>query len=253
MRLLLRRDPFRRFYSCLVFVPREKYNTQVRQRIERVIGDAFVGDQHGIAGADRRIEPRAHPHRCAHRSRARRRASTAMRSSGASLSPCVPGPTTSRRRCWRASTRPTRCTCSTTYAPGLPRRLHRGLRGRRRRRSTSPFLEAAEKEPQRLHLDIYRPEPRRKDKFFLKIFRVQQDAIPISDLLPMLENMGLKVIAERPYRTRVRAAAAAPGFRTSSWSCRATCSRSSTRWPPRSRARSPPSGPAAWTATASIS
>ncbi len=41
MRLLLRRDPFRRFYSCLVFVPREKYNTQVRQRIERVIGDAF--------------------------------------------------------------------------------------------------------------------------------------------------------------------------------------------------------------------
>ncbi len=41
VRLLLRRDPFRRFYSCLVFVPREKYNTQVRQRIERVIGDAL--------------------------------------------------------------------------------------------------------------------------------------------------------------------------------------------------------------------
>ena len=41
VRLLLRRDPFRRFYSCLVFVPREKYNTQVRQRIEHVIGEAF--------------------------------------------------------------------------------------------------------------------------------------------------------------------------------------------------------------------
>jgi glutamate dehydrogenase len=41
VRLLLRRDPFRRFYSCLIFVPREKYNTQVRQRIERVIGEAF--------------------------------------------------------------------------------------------------------------------------------------------------------------------------------------------------------------------
>ena len=60
------------------------------------------------------------------------------------------------------------------------------------------FLEALEKEPLRLHLDIYRPDPRRKEKFFLKIFR-GQDAIPISDLLPMLENMGLKVIAERPY------------------------------------------------------
>src|SRR6266436_1756092 len=41
VRLLLRRDAFRRFYSCLVFVPREKYNTVVRQRIERVVGDAF--------------------------------------------------------------------------------------------------------------------------------------------------------------------------------------------------------------------
>ncbi len=41
MRVLLRRDLFRRFYSCLVFVPREKYNTQVRQRIERVIREAF--------------------------------------------------------------------------------------------------------------------------------------------------------------------------------------------------------------------
>ena len=61
------------------------------------------------------------------------------------------------------------------------------------------FLEAIDKEPARLHLDIYRPDPKRKEKFFLKIFR-GQDAIPISDLLPMLENMGLKVIAERPYQ-----------------------------------------------------
>src|ERR1017187_5569790 len=60
------------------------------------------------------------------------------------------------------------------------------------------FLEAVDKEPKRLHLDIYRPEPRRKEMFFLKIFR-GQDAIPISDLLPKLEHMGLKVIAERPY------------------------------------------------------
>ncbi len=41
VRLLLRRDPFRRFYSCLVFVPREKYNTVVRQRIERAVRDEF--------------------------------------------------------------------------------------------------------------------------------------------------------------------------------------------------------------------
>ena len=65
VRLLLRRDAFRRFYSCLVYVPREKYNTQVRQRIERVIPEALRA-QPGVAGADRPVEPRAHPHRRAH-------------------------------------------------------------------------------------------------------------------------------------------------------------------------------------------
>ena len=44
MRLLLRRDPFRRFYSCLIFVPREKYNTQVRQRIEAVMREALAAE-----------------------------------------------------------------------------------------------------------------------------------------------------------------------------------------------------------------
>ena len=53
VRLLLRRDSFRRFYSCLVFVPREKYNTVVRQRIEKVVQDTdrnfWIGAQDAIA------------------------------------------------------------------------------------------------------------------------------------------------------------------------------------------------------------
>jgi hypothetical protein len=87
VRLLLRRDAFRRFYSCLVFVPREKYNTQVRQRIERVIGEAFLRIQHGIAGADRRVESRAHPHRGADQPERRKRVDTDDWS-GASPRPC---------------------------------------------------------------------------------------------------------------------------------------------------------------------
>ncbi|HKU14447.1 MAG TPA: NAD-glutamate dehydrogenase, partial [Steroidobacteraceae bacterium] len=37
VRVFLRRDTFGRFYSALIFVPRDRYNTQVRQRIESVI------------------------------------------------------------------------------------------------------------------------------------------------------------------------------------------------------------------------
>ncbi len=43
VRLFLRRDAFNRFFSCLVFVPREKYTTAVRRKIEALLRDAFNG------------------------------------------------------------------------------------------------------------------------------------------------------------------------------------------------------------------
>ena len=43
VRFFLRRDTFRRFFSCIVFVPRERYTTAVRQRIEGVLKEAFDG------------------------------------------------------------------------------------------------------------------------------------------------------------------------------------------------------------------
>ena len=43
VRMFLRRDAFRRFFSCLVFVPREKYTTAIRRNIETLLVDAFDG------------------------------------------------------------------------------------------------------------------------------------------------------------------------------------------------------------------
>ncbi len=43
VRLLTRRDPYHRFYSCLVYVPRDRYNTEVRQRIEQIVLEGFAG------------------------------------------------------------------------------------------------------------------------------------------------------------------------------------------------------------------
>jgi glutamate dehydrogenase len=43
VRFFVRRDTFRRFYSCLVYVPREKYATLVRRRMETILKDAFDG------------------------------------------------------------------------------------------------------------------------------------------------------------------------------------------------------------------
>jgi glutamate dehydrogenase len=45
VRLFLRRDSFRRFFSCLVYVPRDKYSTRVRHKIETILQDEFDGTE----------------------------------------------------------------------------------------------------------------------------------------------------------------------------------------------------------------
>ncbi|MDH3747942.1 MAG: NAD-glutamate dehydrogenase [Gammaproteobacteria bacterium] len=43
VRFFLRRDTFRRFFSCLVYVPREKYATAVRRKMELILKEEFDG------------------------------------------------------------------------------------------------------------------------------------------------------------------------------------------------------------------
>lgn len=45
VKLFLRRDPFRRFFSCIVYIPREQYTTAVRHRVE----DILLADFGGVA------------------------------------------------------------------------------------------------------------------------------------------------------------------------------------------------------------
>jgi glutamate dehydrogenase len=49
-----------------------------------------------------------------------------------------------------------------------------------------------------LDLDLYKPKDCTKNRLRLKIFS-PESPIPLSDVLPMIENMGLKVIAELPF------------------------------------------------------
>ena len=43
------REPFGRFVSCLVLIPRDRFNTQVRNRIQKVL-EAAPRPNHGIDG-----------------------------------------------------------------------------------------------------------------------------------------------------------------------------------------------------------
>src|SRR5207253_1098037 len=59
-------------------------------------------------------------------------------------------------------------------------------------------LESLRQSPRVLQLNLHRPPGQRRERVHLKIVRLG-DPVPISDVLPMLENFGLRVIAERPY------------------------------------------------------
>ena len=43
LRLLVRQDAYSRFVSCLIFVPRERYNTELRVRFQQILTEAFDG------------------------------------------------------------------------------------------------------------------------------------------------------------------------------------------------------------------
>ncbi|MFL0809534.1 MAG: NAD-glutamate dehydrogenase [Agarilytica sp.] len=45
VRLILREDPFGSFVNCMVYVPKDLYNTQVRMKIEKLIGEALGSNE----------------------------------------------------------------------------------------------------------------------------------------------------------------------------------------------------------------
>ncbi|MFN8036869.1 MAG: NAD-glutamate dehydrogenase [Acidimicrobiia bacterium] len=46
VRLFVRRDPFRRFVTCLVYLPRDRYTTEVRRRMTLILEHAFGASDH---------------------------------------------------------------------------------------------------------------------------------------------------------------------------------------------------------------
>jgi len=60
-------------------------------------------------------------------------------------------------------------------------------------------LEALGHDPKTLRLSLHRPSRQRPERMHLKVVKLG-DPVPISDILPMMENFGLRVIAERPYQ-----------------------------------------------------
>jgi glutamate dehydrogenase len=196
VRMLARRDPWQRFYSLLIYVPRDRYSTQVRQRIEQIVLDGFGG-----SNVETQVQISDSNH--------------------ARLHVVVRTDPDDRRKVDLGAIEKRIAQAATNWTDRLRAVLVAKhdeaavLALAHRYRSTFPLayeedvapadafedladLEALRAEPQVPRLNLYRPVQQNAARLHLKIVKLG-DPVPISDLLPMLENFGLRVIAERPY------------------------------------------------------
>jgi len=197
VRLLARRDPYHRFYSCLIYVPRDRYNTEVRLAIEHIVMEGFAG---------RNVECQVQ----------------ISDSNHARLHMVVRTDPNDRRKVDLEAIEKRIAQAATNWNDRLRHVLASqqdeasalALASRYRRAFPLAYeadvhpadaledladLERLRSEPQALRLNLHRPAQQKAGRVHLKIAKLG-DPVPISDLLPMLENFGLRVISERPYR-----------------------------------------------------
>ncbi len=195
-RLFLRHDRYGRFYSVLAYIPRDRYNTEIRLRIEAMLKDVLRADR-----VDSTIQlgdsPLAQLHMLV-----RPRKGEIVEVDAAQIDAKL----TAIVRNWQDDLRE-----QLVSRHGEERGL--ALASRYGRALPAGYIEkvsaavaaddveqVAALTPQNdLRLNLCRDQD---GGLRFKFYRIGDD-IPLSDALPMMENMGLRVISEHPYRLEV--------------------------------------------------
>jgi glutamate dehydrogenase len=200
--LFTRRDPFERFVSCLVYVPRDRYNTELRLRIQDVLArayngtvsayythmtDAALGRLQVIIATRRGAIPDVDPEDI------ERRLVEAGRSWADQLQDALVE------------------VKGEEQGFALLRRFVEAFPAGYRERFGAPLAVAdIDKVEEALAgasiaMNLYRPLESAATELKLKLYSAGAQ-LPLSDVLPILEHMGFKVISESPYMVQPRGA-----------------------------------------------
>ncbi|HEX5863677.1 MAG TPA: NAD-glutamate dehydrogenase domain-containing protein, partial [Casimicrobiaceae bacterium] len=196
LRLFVRRDAFERFLSCLIYAPRENYTTELRQKWQSILTRAFNGTSSDFnvhlsesALARVMIIVRTTPGRIP---------AFDVRELEARLA------TASRR--WEDDLKDASIgTLGEARGNQLVRQFGAafpaGYREEFAARVAVPDIEMMAKltDAEPLGMLLYRPLEAPPGTLRFKLFH-RGAPVTLSDSLPMLERMGLKVLDERPYR-----------------------------------------------------
>ncbi|GAA6204361.1 NAD-glutamate dehydrogenase [Thalassotalea sp. SU-HH00458] len=197
--LFIRRDAFNRFYSCMVYVPRERYNTALRIKTQALLKEAF--------GSDQEVEFTTYFSESA---QARTHYIVRVKTTKADINVKeIEKNLNEAARSW-----------DDKLAESL--NSHKGeAQGKELSRKYVSFPQAYKDEvlPGSAIVDIeklesisnnnelemlfYQPQEEKADSRFVKLKLFHKgEPLHLSDVLPMLENFGLRVIGESPHLVR---------------------------------------------------
>ncbi len=196
--LFIRRDEFERFISCVIYSPRDDYTTALRRRFQKILENAFAGQVSAhYAQLGETMLARLH---------------VVVQTTPGNIPDYdaeeIENQLTKAACSWSDRLRDAMIN---SYGEEKGRALYQRYRKAFRLGYTERFdakavvidiskveevLESGE-----LGMRLYRPMDAPKNLIFLKVYNPKR-AIPLSDILPMLENMGLKVMDERPHSVR---------------------------------------------------
>ena len=196
VRLFVRRDNYGRFYSCLVFVPRERYSRELRVRIQNILMHAFEGtgvefDTLFSESTLARIQFTVHVEPGGKPKYATKEIERQI---------------IEAERSWQDKFRDA-LTDQYGEEQGI-QYFHRyadAFSGAYREdfsaRTGAFDVQLMERTvgSDGLEISFYRPLVETEGGVRLKLFSSGK-AVPPSDALPIIENMGLKVVGERPYK-----------------------------------------------------
>jgi len=200
IRLFARKDIYGRFVSCLVFVPRERFNTELRQLMQDELltalkatsitfstqfTDSVLARIHFVA----RIDPK-------------KPVDYNLKEIEAKLIDIS--------RTWKDSLGDELIDCygeerGNALALKYVNAFSAGYREQFEPRTAVFDIEHMEKlsDEMPLVMNLYQPFDEQPGVIRFKLYQCEH-GIPLSDVLPMLENLGLRVLGERPYRLKFK-------------------------------------------------
>jgi glutamate dehydrogenase len=195
LRLFAWRDPLDRFVTCLVTIPRDKFNTENRERVGRILLEAFEGNQldYTLQLSESLLVRVHYIIRCP---------------GGVPETDDLPGLEASLARAIRAWTDDLRDALAAEHGPDSAASLYARYENafptsyRSEWDAASAVADIARLEElagtRRPIISLYRAGSESESLMRCKLYSAEQ--VALSDVLPTFEHMGARVMDERPYR-----------------------------------------------------